>query len=63
MIEKNIDFILQTNTSNKIMNKAFKENVYIPDKTFTIEDFIGFNPYAVIKTYKNKDGTIIIMAG
>jgi len=58
LFEKNIDFILQTNASKNIINKACKDNVYISDKTYTLEDFIGLNPYAVIKSYKNKDGTI-----
>ena len=58
LFEKNIDFILQTNSAKTIINKSYKDNVYIPDKTFTLDDFISFNPYAVIKSYKNQDGTI-----
>ena len=57
LFEKNIDFILQTNSSKTIINKSCKDNVYVPDKTFTLDDFIGFNPYAIIKSYKNQDGT------
>lgn len=57
-LEKNIDFILETNSSNKIINKTFRENVYIPDKTLSLDDFKNYNPSAVIKTYKNQDGTI-----
>ena len=57
LFEKNIDFILQTNSGKSIINKTYKDNVYIPEKTFTLEDFIFYNPYAVIKTYKNQDGT------
>jgi signal transduction histidine kinase/DNA-binding response OmpR family regulator len=58
LFEKNIDFILQVNFEKNIINKSFKENVFIPDKTLTLNDFKNSNPFAVIKTYKNPDGTI-----
>lgn len=57
LFEKNIDFILQINSSNLIVNKSYKENVKVPDKLFSLEEFISSNPIAVIKSYKNKDGS------
>jgi signal transduction histidine kinase/DNA-binding response OmpR family regulator len=57
LFEKNIDFVLKANPSKLIINKSFKENVYIPNKVFSIEEFITYNPLAVIKTYKNEDGS------
>src|ERR1035437_6138647 len=57
LTEKNIDFILKTNSSKFITNKTYKENVYVPDKTFSLEEFITYNPFAVIKTYKNEDSS------
>src|ERR1035437_2139693 len=39
LFEKNIDFILQVNFEKNIINKSFKENVFIPDKTLTLNDF------------------------
>jgi len=56
LFEKNIDFILKANPSKFIINKSFKGNVYVPDKLFSIVEFITYNPLAVIKTYKNEDG-------
>jgi hypothetical protein len=57
LFEKNIDFVLKANPSKLIINKSFKENVYVPNKVFSIEEFITYNPLAVIKTYKNEDGS------
>jgi signal transduction histidine kinase/CheY-like chemotaxis protein/HAMP domain-containing protein len=57
LFEKNIDFILKTNPSNFIVNKSYKGNVYVPDKLFSLEEFITLNPLAIIKTYKNQDGS------
>jgi signal transduction histidine kinase/DNA-binding response OmpR family regulator/HAMP domain-containing protein len=57
LAEKNIDFILKANSSKLIIYKSYKEDVYIPDKIFSLEEFISYNPFAVIKTYKNKDST------
>jgi signal transduction histidine kinase/CheY-like chemotaxis protein len=57
LFEKNIDFILKANPSKFIINKTYKENVYVPDKLFSLEEFINYNPFAVIKTYKNEDSS------
>ena len=57
LFEKNIDFILKANPSKLIINKTYKENVYVPDKLFSLEEFINYNPFAVIKTYKNEDSS------
>jgi signal transduction histidine kinase/DNA-binding response OmpR family regulator/HAMP domain-containing protein len=58
LLEKNIDFILKTNSSNLIVNKSYKGNVYVPDKPLSLEEFISYNPLALIKTYRDKDGSI-----
>ncbi|MDR3609734.1 MAG: response regulator [Ignavibacteriaceae bacterium] len=57
LVEKNIDFLLKANSSKMIMSKTYKENVYTPDKFFSLEEFISKNPFSVIKIYKNGDGT------
>ena len=57
LFEKNIDFILKTNPAKFIINKSYKENVSVSDKLFSLEEFITHNPFLVIKTYKNKDGS------
>ena len=57
LFEKNIDFIFKTNPSTVIINKSYKENVYVPDKIFSLEKFLTDNPFAVTKTYKNEDGS------
>lgn len=57
LFEKNIDFILKTNPAKFIINKSYKENVSVSDKLFSLEEFITRNPFLVIKTYKNKDGS------
>jgi signal transduction histidine kinase/DNA-binding response OmpR family regulator/HAMP domain-containing protein len=57
LFEKNIDFIFKTNPSNVILNKSYKENVYLPDKLFSLDKFLTDNPFAVTKTYKNEDSS------
>jgi signal transduction histidine kinase/DNA-binding response OmpR family regulator/HAMP domain-containing protein len=57
LIEKNIDFIFKANPAKFIIYKSYNEYVYVPDKTFELEEFITYNPFAVIKTYKTEDGS------
>ena len=51
---KNIDFIFDTevNDSTIIKDKIYKSDVYFPNTTLTVHDFIKNNPFAVIETAK-----------
>jgi signal transduction histidine kinase/DNA-binding response OmpR family regulator/HAMP domain-containing protein len=57
LFEKNIDFILRADKSSFVVQKSYKGNVYVPDKPFTLKEFITYNPLAIIKPYKNADGS------
>jgi signal transduction histidine kinase/DNA-binding response OmpR family regulator len=57
LFEKNIDFIFKTNSSKIVINKTYKSNVYVPNKLFSLSEFLTNNPLAVTKTYKNEDGS------
>lgn len=54
------DFFLESSTSNdnEIIRYAVKDFVVIPQKNFNIEEFVKYNPYAVISSYKSKSGNI-----
>jgi len=51
---KNLDFIFNTgsNDTTKIQDKIYNSNVYFPNSTLTIQDFIKDNPLAVIESAK-----------
>jgi len=52
--EKNLDFIFnsESDDSSLIKNKIFKNDVYFPNTTITLQDFIKNNPLAVIESVK-----------
>jgi len=56
---KNLDFILTSagSPSSIIINKVYKNIVQIPSPNFSLNDFLYANPYAIINSYKLKDGT------
>jgi signal transduction histidine kinase/CheY-like chemotaxis protein len=55
--EKNIDFIFENaNGSDLLLKRYAKEYVYLHKKSFTVDEFLSNNPYAVIKKYVNENG-------
>lgn len=54
------DFFLEASPSNdnEIIRYAVKDFVIIPQKNFNIEEFVKYNPYAVISSYKSKSGNL-----
>src|SRR3989339_560461 len=57
--EKNIDFILEAAKSTDLLIKRYsKEIISIPEKSFSVNEFISNNPFAVVKKYIDEDGKI-----
>ena len=57
--EKNIDFILEAAKSSDLLIKRYsKEIISIPEKSFSVNEFISNNPFAVVKKYIGEDGKI-----
>ena len=58
--DPNIDFIFEKpkKGGNFFSRKVSSENAYIPQKDFTIQDFLQNNPFAIVKTYKENDGPV-----
>lgn len=56
---KNLDFILHKKKGNslKFKNFAANDNVYLPEKNFSLEEFLEHNPYAQILKYLSEDGS------
>jgi signal transduction histidine kinase/DNA-binding response OmpR family regulator len=55
--EKNIDFIFESSKGSKILSERYaKEYVYLPNKSFSLNEFLSNNPYAVIKSYADENG-------
>jgi signal transduction histidine kinase/DNA-binding response OmpR family regulator/HAMP domain-containing protein len=54
------DFFLKASSNNikEIIDYSAKESVVIPDSTFTIEDFVKSNPYAVIHSHQSGNGEL-----
>ncbi len=55
------DFYLESSPAEnkEIINYSVKDFILLPSgKTFTIDDFVKHNPYAVIHSYKSDDGRI-----
>lgn len=59
LINKNIDFIFETNdtSSTYLRRKVYKDFVVVSKYNFTINKFLQANPYAVVKTYRDDNGT------
>lgn len=52
----NLDFIiLYDNQSGQIINQAINENVYLPDRAITWEEFLYYNPYSLVQEIKGKN--------
>jgi signal transduction histidine kinase/CheY-like chemotaxis protein len=52
----NLDFILLLdNASEDIINMAVNKNVYLPDRTISREEFLNYNPYALVLEVKRED--------
>jgi signal transduction histidine kinase/CheY-like chemotaxis protein len=52
----NLDFIvLYDNQSGQIINQATNENVYLPDREITWEEFLYYNPYSLVQEVKGKN--------
>ena len=49
----NIDFILQLDSSSgNIIKMAVNKNVYLPGRAITWEEFLNYNPYALVQEVK-----------
>ena len=52
----NLDFILLLdNSSENIINMAVSKNVYLPDRAISREEFLNYNPYALVLEVKRED--------
>ena len=55
--EKNIDFIFENAKGSDLLYKSYaKENIYLPGKNFSAEEFLSNNPHAVVKKYVDENG-------
>ena len=54
--EKNIDFIFEASKSGNLIKQYSKDFVYIPQKNFSVEEFISNNPSAIVKKYVDENG-------
>jgi len=56
----NLDFVLeaQLDGNKKIIKKSFSSDVNIPKKSFTLDRFLEYNPYAVISEVKDSEKII-----
>ena len=55
--EKNIDFIFVASKNPGSLTKQYSKNfVNIPQKSFSIDEFITDNPFAVVKKYVDENG-------
>ncbi len=57
LAERNIDFIfkVEANTLKYLTPISTKNLVYVPDKKITLNEFLEYNPQAVVKSYQTKD--------
>ena len=52
----NIDFILLlNNSSGSIIKMAANKNVYLPERAVTWQEFLNYNPYALVQEIKRDD--------
>jgi signal transduction histidine kinase/CheY-like chemotaxis protein len=52
----NIDFILLVDkSSGNIIKMTFNKNIFLPDRAITLEEFLNYNPYALIQEVKGDD--------
>ena len=60
---QNLDFVLEAQPDGKkrIIKKSFTSDVNIPKKSFTLDRFLEYNPYAIIS--ESKDSERIIYYG
>ncbi|MEO8398230.1 MAG: ATP-binding protein, partial [Ignavibacteriaceae bacterium] len=58
--ERNIDFIFEAvgDSSNELNQITSNSIVYIPKKKISINQFLDYNPHAVIKSYKTNEGKL-----
>lgn len=54
------DFFLETSPTNtdQIIRYSVKDFVVIPKQNFNIDEFINYNPYSVINSFKSESGSI-----
>ena len=56
----NIDFILLLdNSSSGIIKMAVNKNVYLPERAVTWQEFLNYNPYALVQEIKRDNGESI----
>ena len=57
---QNLDFVLETRPDDKkrIIKKSFTSDVNIPNKSFTLDRFLEYNPYAIISEFKDSQRVI-----
>ena len=53
--EKNIDFIFEASKDGNLIRRYSKDFVYIPQKNFSVEEFISNNPSAIVKKYVDEN--------
>ena len=58
--ERSIDFIFKSDekSPNSLSIISSKSIVYVPNKKLNLNDFLEYNPQAVVKTYRTKHGEL-----
>ena len=52
---RNLDFIIELNNEN-VSHYVVKSNIYLPQKEFSLRDFISSNPYLFIMSFSSREG-------
>jgi signal transduction histidine kinase/CheY-like chemotaxis protein len=57
---QNLDFVLEAQPDGKkrIIKKSFTSDVNIPKRSFTLDRFLEYNPYAIISEFKDSERII-----
>jgi len=54
--EKNIDFVFEASRDGNLISRYSKDFVYLPQKKFSVKEFISGNPSAIVKKYVDGKG-------
>ena len=54
---KNVDFILEANdkSEGKFLRYVVKNNIYLPERNFSLKEFLNDNPYVILMSFESAD--------
>ena len=54
---KNVDFILEANdkSEGKFLRYVVKDNIYLPERNFSLKEFLNDNPYVILLSFESTD--------